>query len=125
MYKNRFFVRGLVIITVLSLLFAVVGCTTITPVVVENQIADSPVPTATTATKILTPSAAPAEPATPAPTPKQEQSEPKKEVTVFGTNTGKKYHADGCQYLSKSKIPMTLSEGKRKYTPCSKCHPPQ
>jgi hypothetical protein len=28
--------------------------------------------------------------------------------TVFITNTGKKYHRDGCQYLSKSKIQTTL-----------------
>ncbi len=47
-------------------------------------------------------------------------------VIVYITNTGSKYHVDGCQYLSKSKIPIKLSEAKaRGYTPCSKCHPPQ
>lgn len=39
--------------------------------------------------------------------------------------TGAKYHADGCRYLSKSKIPITLKEAKARYTPCSVCRPPQ
>lgn len=34
------------------------------------------------------------------------------EVTVYGTRTGSKYHRDGCQYLRKSKIPMTLQDAK-------------
>jgi competence protein ComEC len=47
-------------------------------------------------------------------------------VTVYITNTGKKYHSDGCQYLSKSKIAITLKDAKSEgYTACSKCHPPQ
>lgn len=42
--------------------------------------------------------------------------------TVYITNTGKKYHADGCKYLSKSQIPIKLSEAKAKgYTPCTVC----
>ena len=45
--------------------------------------------------------------------------------TVYVTKTGKKYHRDGCQYLKKSKIPMSLSEAKNAgLEPCSKCHPP-
>ena len=45
--------------------------------------------------------------------------------TVYVTKTGKKYHRDGCQYLKKSKIPMSLSEAKSAgLEPCSKCHPP-
>ena len=45
---------------------------------------------------------------------------------VYVTRTGKKYHADGCRYLSKSKIPMKLSEAKAKgYDPCSVCRPPE
>jgi micrococcal nuclease len=41
---------------------------------------------------------------------------------VFVTNTGSKYHLDGCRYLKKSKLPMALSEAKgRGYTPCSVC----
>lgn len=45
---------------------------------------------------------------------------------VYITNTGEKYHSAGCQYLSKSKIPISLSDAKAEgYTPCSRCHPPQ
>jgi hypothetical protein len=48
------------------------------------------------------------------------------EVTVYGTRTGSKYHRDGCRYLSKSKIPMTLKQAKeRGLTPCSVCNPPK
>jgi len=47
-------------------------------------------------------------------------------VTVYGTKTGAKYHIDSCKSLSKSKIPMTLSDAKSKgLTPCSICKPPQ
>lgn len=45
--------------------------------------------------------------------------------TVYITNTGTKYHNDGCYHLSKSKIPITLREAKEQgYTPCSVCKPP-
>ena len=44
------------------------------------------------------------------------------EQTVYITKTGEKYHHDGCQYLKKSKIPISLSDAEsRGYTPCSKC----
>jgi predicted chitinase len=44
--------------------------------------------------------------------------------TVYVTRTGKKYHDDGCRYLSKSKISATLSDAKDKgYTACSVCKP--
>lgn len=47
-------------------------------------------------------------------------------VTVYITNTGKKYHRDGCRYLSKSKIAISLKDAEaRGYTPCSVCDPPQ
>lgn len=47
-------------------------------------------------------------------------------ATVYVTQSGKKYHADGCKYLSKSKSAISLTDAKnRGYTPCSKCHPPQ
>jgi len=47
-------------------------------------------------------------------------------ITVYTTNTGTKYHVDGCSYLSKSKIPISLGDAKAKgLTPCSKCQPPQ
>ncbi|MDR3540915.1 MAG: ComEC/Rec2 family competence protein [Desulfosporosinus sp.] len=59
---------------------------------------------------------------TPSPAPKQTNQD----VTVFITKTGKKYHIDGCRSLSKSKIPISLSEAQSKgYTPCSICNPPQ
>ena len=44
--------------------------------------------------------------------------------TVYITKTGKKYHKDGCSSLSKSKIPISLSDAKaRGYGACSKCNP--
>ena len=46
-------------------------------------------------------------------------------TTVYITNTGAKYHKDGCQYLSQSKIAISLAEAcKQGYTPCSVCKPP-
>lgn len=48
------------------------------------------------------------------------------DITVYITKSGEKYHADGCRYLSKSKIPISLSEAKSEgYTPCKVCNPPQ
>jgi hypothetical protein len=32
--------------------------------------------------------------------------------TVYITRTGSKYHSDGCRYLSRSCIPISLSEAK-------------
>lgn len=49
----------------------------------------------------------------------------KQTITVYVTETGEKYHSDGCQYLSKSQISIDLSEAKRSYSPCSKCNPPE
>lgn len=46
-------------------------------------------------------------------------------TTVYITNTGEKYHKSGCQYLSQSKIAISLAEACNKgYTPCSVCKPP-
>ena len=43
---------------------------------------------------------------------------------VYITETGTKYHRDGCQFLKKSKIPIKKSEAiKQGYTPCSVCKP--
>jgi hypothetical protein len=43
---------------------------------------------------------------------------------VYITRTGKRYHRDGCRYLSKSKIQIdrdhAIQEG---YTPCKVCRP--
>ena len=37
-----------------------------------------------------------------------------------------KYHSAGCQHLSKSCNPISLSDAKASgYTPCSKCNPPR
>lgn len=45
-------------------------------------------------------------------------------VTVYITNTGSKYHRSGCRYLSKSKIPISLSDAiSRGYGACSVCNP--
>jgi cbb3-type cytochrome oxidase cytochrome c subunit len=53
-----------------------------------------------------------------------QQEDPAK-VTVYVTRTGTKYHRDGCRYLSKSKIPMSLKEAAERYGPCSVCKPPR
>lgn len=41
--------------------------------------------------------------------------------TVYVTDTGSKYHRDGCQYLHSSKNPISLEEAEKNYSPCSKC----
>ena len=47
------------------------------------------------------------------------------DVTVYITNTGKKYHATGCRHLAKSRISISLSDAKAKgFAPCSVCSPP-
>lgn len=52
--------------------------------------------------------------------------EEKKEVTVYITKTGKKYHGGSCRYLKKSKIAISLKEAcERGYTPCKVCKPPR
>ena len=44
---------------------------------------------------------------------------------VYRTRTGKKYHREGCTSLSRSKIPISLTEAKQKYSPCGRCNPPR
>lgn len=45
---------------------------------------------------------------------------------VYITDTGSKYHTDGCRSLRKSKHAITLKEAKAEgYGPCGICHPPQ
>jgi len=57
--------------------------------------------------------------------PSSSQSQPQT-ITVHITRTGKKYHREGCRYLSKSDIPIDLATAKaRGYTPCSVCNPRQ
>lgn len=44
---------------------------------------------------------------------------------IFVTATGAKYHREGCRFLNKSKIPISLEDAKKKYAPCSVCNPPK
>jgi hypothetical protein len=61
----------------------------------------------------------------PAQQPVPQQQTQTKEQIVYITKTGKKYHRDGCRYLSRSRIPIALKDAKANgYTPCSVCHPP-
>ena len=136
----------------LALLLAVSGCSSnavpaTSPVkaVDQTQAASTPAPTPTptpTVSPSPTPPPAPAVTAAPTPTPKPAVVAPSpakppvatpspapkqtnQGVAVFVTNTGSKYHRDGCRYLSKSKIPISLSDAKSGYEPCSVCNPPQ
>ena len=45
------------------------------------------------------------------------------EEVVYVTRTGVKYHVDGCRYLRKSKIPLSLEEAKKSYGACKICQP--
>lgn len=45
-------------------------------------------------------------------------------ITLYVTRTGAKYHRDGCRYLSRSKIPMSLKEAVKRFEPCKVCRPP-
>ena len=47
------------------------------------------------------------------------------EITVYITESGTRYHKDGCRYLKKSKIPIELSEAAISYQPCQVCKPPK
>ena len=47
-------------------------------------------------------------------------------ATVYITESGTKYHRNGCRYLKKSKIAISLSDLERhKYSLCSRCNPPE
>ena len=44
--------------------------------------------------------------------------------TVYITNTGEKYHRDGCRYLKKSQIAISRSDAiAQGYGACSVCNP--
>jgi micrococcal nuclease len=46
------------------------------------------------------------------------------DLTVYVTNTGERYHRDGCSSLRRSRIPISLGEAVRSgYEPCSICKP--
>jgi len=57
--------------------------------------------------------------------PAEEPDDPEGAVMVYSTRTGKKYHREGCRWLSKSKIPLSLTEAKKRYSPCFICQPPE
>ena len=58
--------------------------------------------------------------------PSPAKKEQPKSQTVYITRTGKKYHADGCRYLSRSRVPIALKDAKaRGFTACSVCRPAQ
>jgi hypothetical protein len=43
---------------------------------------------------------------------------------IYVTRTGRKYHAGGCRYLSRSQIGISLKDAEAQgYTPCSVCRP--
>lgn len=46
------------------------------------------------------------------------------ELIVYVTKSGKKYHREGCSYLTDSARPIALREARTRYSPCSKCKPP-
>ena len=43
---------------------------------------------------------------------------------VYVTRTGECYHADGCRYLSSSRLRIALKDARGKFRPCSVCDPP-
>jgi len=46
-------------------------------------------------------------------------------TTVYVTKSGKKYHRSQCQFLATSKIPISLTQAKKRgFTPCKICKPP-
>jgi hypothetical protein len=50
----------------------------------------------------------------------------KRATYVYITNTGAKYHRNGCRYLAHSKIKKTLKWAKSHgYKPCKVCKPPK
>ena len=45
-----------------------------------------------------------------------------KSETVYVTASGKKYHKNGCSYLTSTQRSVSLTEAQSKgYTPCSRC----
>lgn len=56
----------------------------------------------------------------------KESSETPREITVYITKSGKKYHQADCPYISSGKTAIPLKEAAEiGLTPCSKCNPPQ
>ena len=124
----------------LALLLAISGCSSNAVPATSPVKVDAPKQSQTqdnVPASVVAPSPAPATPpvATPAPTPTPSTppvvapspipKQTNQGVTVYVTKTGAKYHRDGCRYLSKTKIPISLSDAKSGYGPCSVCNPPQ
>lgn len=54
----------------------------------------------------------------------QAESSQKNGYTVYITNTGEKYHSNGCRYLKKSKIAIDINDARAQgYDPCKVCNP--
>jgi len=50
----------------------------------------------------------------------------KKQIIVYITETGGKYHRGNCKYLEKSRISISLEEAQKQgYKPCKICKPPE
>ena len=57
---------------------------------------------------------------------RQSQTETEAQTQVHITQSGSKYHREGCGALKNSDIIISLEEAKnRGYTPCQKCNPPK
>ena len=55
----------------------------------------------------------------------QYKDKPTSDEIVYVTRTGTKYHREGCRYLSKSMISISLEDAVKSYSPCSVCNPPK
>ena len=52
------------------------------------------------------------------------QTEQQQAETVFATETGRRYHREGCRHLTYTRIPITLQQARaRGLTPCGHCNP--
>ncbi|MDR0403545.1 MAG: thermonuclease family protein [Treponema sp.] len=55
-----------------------------------------------------------------------EEADPSPALVVYVTNSGTKYHVDGCSSLRRSRIPVSLADAVRSgYGSCSICKPPR
>ena len=122
----KFIVLFVALIFTTIMLVGLVGCidteTKDKPATYEKEETTTPEPEPTTPPMVEeepAPVLQPEEEVTPSPQPEPApQPAPTESVTVYITNTGEKYHRDGCQYLRQSKIPVTLEEAKaRGYEP--------
>ncbi len=93
----------------------------------QNRAAASTAGASATVAATAATTVAPADPAAEAPAPDPApaaESPDGGDATVYITKTGKKYHADGCRSLRKSKIPISKSDAiAQGYTPCEICNP--